>query len=59
MSDEVKTGTCDNREHEHWDWHKRSKDHCHSHRVRTEAALGPIWLIGWLFTIGYCQLPFF
>jgi hypothetical protein len=22
-------------------------------------ALGPVWLIGWLFTIGYCGMPFF
>jgi len=20
---------------------------------------GPVWLIGWLFTIGYCGMPFF
>jgi hypothetical protein len=23
------------------------------------AAFGPVWLIGWLFTIGYCSMPFF
>jgi hypothetical protein len=22
------------------------------------ALIGPVWLIGWLFTIGYCGLPF-
>jgi hypothetical protein len=20
---------------------------------------GPVWLIGWLFSIGYCGMPFF
>ncbi len=25
---------------------------------RRGALLGPIWLIGWLFTIGYVGLPF-
>jgi hypothetical protein len=27
--------------------------------AKAGAALGPVWLIGWLFTIGYCGMPFF
>ncbi len=23
------------------------------------AVFGPVWVIGWLFTIGYCGMPFF
>jgi len=29
-------------------------------RAKTEVAglMGPVWIIGWLFTIGYAHLPF-
>ncbi len=48
-----------------------SDEHCgdkhwHKHHHRHHGAWrggpmmgGPIWLIGWLFTIGYLQMPFF
>jgi len=34
---------------------------CHHHHNRDwgGTALGPLWFIGWLFTIGYLHLPFF
>jgi hypothetical protein len=35
---------------------KRERGH---RRANAGAALGPVWLIGWLFTIGYCGMPFF
>jgi hypothetical protein len=44
----------------HGDWHGHHHNHHRKnwHRGGTVMA-GPIWFIGWLFTIGYCQLPFF
>ena len=32
------------------------KVHCHSNSGGT--LMGPIWFIGWLFTIGYLKLAF-
>lgn len=32
---------------------------CRCHHEPKAAFWGPIWLIGWLFTIGYLHLPFF
>jgi len=29
------------------------------HKWRGPDIMGPVWFIGWLFTIGYLQLPFF
>lgn len=29
------------------------------HHRHDPAWIGPIWFIGWLFTIGYLHLPFF
>jgi len=29
------------------------------HKWRDPDIMGPVWFIGWLFTIGYLQLPFF
>jgi hypothetical protein len=44
---------CRDREH----WHK------HHHRRDREwnggTTMGPLWCIGWLFTIGYLHMPFF
>jgi hypothetical protein len=28
-------------------------------RKDARAVFGPVWIIGWLFTIGYCGMPFF
>ncbi|MEO0080308.1 MAG: hypothetical protein ABIK44_06505 [candidate division WOR-3 bacterium] len=29
------------------------------HEWHKPEVMGPVWLIGWLFTIGYLHLPFF
>ncbi len=29
------------------------------HEWHGPSLMGPVWFIGWLFTIGYLQLPFF
>jgi len=29
------------------------------HEWRGPDIMGPVWFIGWLFTIGYLHLPFF
>jgi hypothetical protein len=29
------------------------------HKWRGPDIMGPVWFIGWLFTIGYLHLPFF
>ncbi len=43
---------CDDR------WHKHH--HKHNRGWRGGPMMGgPIWLIGWLFSIGYLQMPFF
>lgn len=31
---------------------------CKTPRVKVHNSLAPIWIIGWLFTIAYAQLPF-
>jgi len=38
-------------------WHK----HHHKHYKGWHGGpmMGPVWFIGWLFTIGYLQMPFF
>ena len=28
-------------------------------RIENASIIGPVWIIGWLFTIGFLQLPFF
>ncbi len=37
------------------------KEKCgeHHHRHGGGYTMGPIWFIGWLFTIGYLHMPFF
>jgi hypothetical protein len=30
--------------------------HHHDHRVKYESGFGVIWMIGWMFTIGFLQL---
>jgi hypothetical protein len=30
-----------------------------SNKVEVEGIMGPIWIIGWLFTIGFLKLSFF
>jgi hypothetical protein len=35
------------------------REHHHYHRSHAEYSLGPLWFIGWLFTIGYVHMPFF
>ena len=47
-----KDRTCDDK---HEDWKGR---HGRRHHVQS-AGLGSIWAIGWLFTIGYVNIPFF
>lgn len=37
----------------------RKKKERGNSKAKAGAALGPVWLIGWLFTIGYCGMPFF
>ena len=37
----------------------RKKRERGNRRANAGVALGPVWLIGWLFTIGYCSMPFF
>lgn len=61
MSDETRRESetefeerCRDKEH----WHK----HHHKHNRNWHGGPmmgGPIWLIGWLFSIGYLQMPFF
>jgi hypothetical protein len=46
MADETR-GDC----HEHHEHHKHR-------RHGAQYSLGPLWFIGWLFTIGYVHLPF-
>jgi len=40
----------------------RIEEKRHPHREyywHGPSVMGPVWCIGWLFTIGYLQLPFF
>jgi hypothetical protein len=60
MADEVRpeSGTeseecCGGRKH----WHKHH--HRHHGGMHAGTAMGPVWCIGWLFTIGYLHMPFF
>ena len=39
--------------------HWRKHHHKHHGRVYAGQTMGPIWCIGWLFTIGYLHMPFF
>ena len=48
-----------NEHHEHHEHHEHEKCHGHHHHQAGPTYLGPIWLIGWLFTIGYVHFPFF
>jgi len=41
------------------DWHKHHHKHHKGGWQGGPMMGGPIWLIGWLFTIGYLQIPFF
>ncbi len=36
---------------------RKAKQECR--RPDAGAVFGPVWIIGWLFTIGYCGMPFF
>jgi hypothetical protein len=38
-------------------WHKHH--HKHHGGMHAGTAIGPVWFIGWLFTIGYLHMPFF
>lgn len=44
---------CKDKEH----WHKHH--HKHSKGWYGGPMMGPLWCIGWLFSIGYLQMPFF
>jgi hypothetical protein len=35
---------------------KKEREYC---RRDPGAVFGPVWVMGWLFTIGYCGIPFF
>jgi hypothetical protein len=39
-------------------WHKHHH-HKHHRGMHGGPMIGPIWAIGWLFSIGYLQMPFF
>jgi len=45
--------------HEHHDECCHDHKHHHKHKHHGQVMFGPIWCIGWLFTIGYCHHPFF
>jgi hypothetical protein len=60
MSDEVKTESrveqCSDEHHHH---HHGHDAHCHhKHQRNNVVVAGPIWCIGWLFTLG-CLHPTF
>ena len=38
-------------------WHKHH--HKHHRGMQGGPMIGPIWAIGWLFSIGYLHMPFF
>ena len=38
-------------------WHRHH--HKHQRTYHSGETMGPIWAIGWLFSIGYLQMPFF
>ncbi len=42
---------------------ERCKDHKHHHKhhrgMHGGPMMGSVWCIGWLFSIGYLQMPFF
>ena len=39
---------------------RRSDKECrHYHRDWSASLLGPLWCMGWLFTLGFLKLPFF
>jgi hypothetical protein len=61
MAEETKTECQEHPEHEEnnecHDHHGHHHGH-HGHRG-SGMVLGPIWFIGWLFTIGYLHMPFF
>ena len=42
---------CEDRGHKH--------PHKHHWTYSRGETMGPIWAIGWLFSIGYLQMPFF
>ncbi len=37
---------------------KRKKERG-NRRADAGTVFGPVWIVGWLFTIGYCGMPFF
>jgi hypothetical protein len=45
--------------------HEQRHDECghghkhHKHGHHGQVMFGPIWCIGWLFTIGFTHMPFF
>jgi len=53
MSEETKVETSghDSRDEHH-------EDHKHGHGHGADYAAGPLWLIGWLFTIGFIHPSF-
>lgn len=36
---------------------KRKKQECR--KPDPGMVFGPVWIVGWLFSIGYCGMPFF
>jgi hypothetical protein len=56
MADETMHGSeSDERDRWHKHYHKHHRGNWHGGPMMG----GPIWLIGWLFSIGYLQMPFF
>jgi hypothetical protein len=59
MSDER---TEEHEHHDHHDEHHHHDDHCdhkhHRHGHGAQMMAGPVWVIGWLFTIGYLHPTF-
>jgi hypothetical protein len=52
---EDKSKECCGQDKEHWHKHH----HKHGRGMHGGPMIGPLWCIGWLFSIGYLQIPFF